>query len=364
MKVLMLSTDRTIFDPASQARKRMEEYAAMFGKLSVIVFSKKGYVANIGEKLSLYPTNSLSRLFYIRDAAKIGKKLGAADVVTAQDPFETGLAARRIARSIKAPLHIQVHTDFLAKGFTSEHWPLNLLRTWMAGSVLKSASRIRAVSRRIKEKIEKTYHPKAPVSVLPIYVDIEQFSHVPRSKHPRFKTMLLVVSRLEKEKRIDMALQALKKARAAGIDAGLVIVGSGREEKCLKRLAKRLGLADWVEWPGFVSDLSFFYGIADVLLYPGALYEGFGMAPIEALAAGVPVVARDVGVCREAGAEIAEGDSEADFSDAALRFLQKPLPAQAVPHDRAHLLLYAPYASKEEYLKKLTEDLALSTVPS
>ena len=87
--------------------------------------------------------------------------------------------------------------------------------------------------------------------------------------------------------------------------------------------------------------------MAAALLYPGAPYEGYGMAMVEALAAGVPVVANDVGIAREAGAEIARGD----FAQAVVASLRKG-PARAT-------LLYRPYASKEEYLKKFSQDLTL-----
>ncbi|MBI3573712.1 glycosyltransferase, partial [Candidatus Kaiserbacteria bacterium] len=298
----MLSTDRTIFEKGSPARMRMEEYAQTFGTLSVIVFSRGvGARPTVGAPLSIYPTGSASRFAYIRDAVKIGAHIQHADVVTAQDPFETGLAGVRIARRLKLPLHVQVHTDFMAPGFTFAHWPLNMIRRCIASLVLPKADRIRTVSARIKEKLEKRYHPKGGVSVLPIFVDTEKFAHVAKTSHPKFKTVLLVVSRLEKEKRIDRTVDALKKVRDAGIDAGLVIVGSGSEEKPLKRLVRKVGASEWVEFAGFQNNLIPYYASAQVLLYPGAPYEGYGMSIIEALAAGVPVLALDVGIARQAG---------------------------------------------------------------
>jgi glycosyltransferase involved in cell wall biosynthesis len=175
---------------------------------------------------------------------------------------------------------------------------------------------------------------------------------MPQSRHPRFKIALLVVSRLEREKRVDMAITALKKVRDRGIDCGLTIVGSGSEEKHLKRLAKRVGVSQWVEFAGFQNNLIPYYASADALLYPGAPYEGYGMTIVEALSAGVPVLANDVGVAREAGAEIAQGNSSADFGEALVSFLKKD--------SRKGVLLYHPYASNEEYLKRFSEDIAAS----
>jgi len=351
MNVLMISTDRTLFTLGSPARLRIEEYANVLGKLSVIVYTPKGFTRLIGEKLSLYPTNSFSRIAYVSDAVRIGTKLSAPDVVSAQDPFETGLAGITIARSFAAPLHVQVHTNFLARGFLSQHFPLNMVRRAIAWYVIRNAARIRTVSELIMKAIEEKYHPSASVSVLPIFTDLEKYQHIPRTHHPRYKTALLVVSRLEREKRIDVALQAFKKALDQGFDLGLIIVGTGTEERKLKHLAKGLGIEGRVEFVGYQNNLIPYYGMADLLLYPGASYEGFGLAVIEALSAGVPVLSRDVGISREAGAHIAEGD----FGDALVAWLRTG--------ERGGQLRYTPYANKAEYLRKFQEDLALSIVP-
>ncbi len=352
VNAIMLSTDRTILDADSPARARMEEYAAVLGKLSIIVFSRRApfYAPTVGVPLSIYPTNSFSRVSYLHDAERIGRTIGGADVVTAQDPFETGLAGLRIAQALGVPLHVQVHTNFLAPGFLAAHWPLNWVRTMIAGFVVRRAARIRTVSEKIKKALEKHY-PRlhAPISVLPIFVDLQKYRNIARTRHPKFKTALLIVSRLEPEKRVALAVRALKKARDAGFEAGLTIVGSGSEEGTLKREAGRLGISAWVEFAGFQNNLIPYYAVADVLLYPGAPYEGFGMAIIEALAAGVPVLAEDVGIARQAGAEIAEGD----FGEALMSLLKKE-PQRAT-------LLYQPYQSKEEYLRKFKEDLTISS---
>jgi glycosyltransferase involved in cell wall biosynthesis len=355
MHVIMLSSDRTVFEPGSPARKRMEEYARAFGKLSVIVFAKRSLSLSpeIGVALSLYPTGSFSRFSYMRDAVRIASGIRGAAVVSAQDPFESGIAGMRIARRLKIPLHVQVHTDFLVPEFARAHWPLNLLRLGMARRVLKRAARIRAVSTRIKEHIEARYRPAAPVSVLPIYTDVSLFSNIAPMRHPKFPIALLVVSRLEKEKRVDMALFALKMVRDEGITAGLDVVGSGSEEAALRRLARTLGIDAFVEFHGFQKDLTPYYAQADALLYPGAAYEGFGMAIVEALAAHVPVVAFDVGIAREAGAEIAAGETARDFGMAVAAFLKKP------PVSRADLVPYRPYASMDEYLARLKADLTI-----
>src|SRR3989344_3404783 len=66
MRVLMISTDRTVFESNSATRRRIQSYAQAVGKLEVIVFTlrRDNFSAIHSEHLSLYPTNSISRFFY------------------------------------------------------------------------------------------------------------------------------------------------------------------------------------------------------------------------------------------------------------------------------------------------------------
>ncbi|MBI1755217.1 hypothetical protein HYR65_02955, partial [Candidatus Azambacteria bacterium] len=117
MNVLMISTDRNIFKEGSEARARMARYGALADELYIIVLTRRRAgcaQTQIASNVRVYPTDSRSRWRYVFDAARIGKKLVAPTLVTAQDPFECGLAGWRVARHFKAPLQLQIHTDFLS----------------------------------------------------------------------------------------------------------------------------------------------------------------------------------------------------------------------------------------------------------
>jgi glycosyltransferase involved in cell wall biosynthesis len=268
----------------------------------------------------------------------------AADVISAQDPFETGLLAFFFALVFDKRLHMQVHTDFFASGFLSAGMR-HRLRRFVAPFILRRADRIRVVSESIKESIEKRIAPKAPTTVLPIFVDTTRLQNMRRTKHPQFKIALLAVSRLEKEKNIGLAIAALQFARGAGHDAGLTIVGSGSEEGRLKAQARSLGLERFVLFAG-EGDPAPHYASADALLVP-SFYEGYGMVIIEALSAGIPVIATDVGIAREAGAIVS---STKDFSKTLIRWIESG-PRQAT-------LVSYPYSSFEEYVQRYCDDLS------
>jgi glycosyltransferase involved in cell wall biosynthesis len=135
-----------------------------------------------------------------------------------------------------------------------------------------------ANSRFVAERVKKLYNRKA--EVLPPPIDLERFGNLPRQHEDWY----LVVSAFVPYKRVHHAIAA-----CASLRRPLKIAGCGPEGKKLAALAKGLG-AD-VEFLGFLSDqdLAREYSRARALLFPGI--EDFGMVPVEAMAAGCPVIA-------------------------------------------------------------------------
>src|SRR5579863_7885622 len=140
MRVLQISADRSargILHSGSAAFLRQEAYAKQLGNLNIIGFSRRsdGVQAIEAGALHIYPTNSSLSLRYGLDAIRIARTVQRPDVVSPQDPFETGLAAWWIARRLKIPLHIQIHTDFLSPEY-AKHSFINRIRVLIAGFVL------------------------------------------------------------------------------------------------------------------------------------------------------------------------------------------------------------------------------------
>ncbi len=117
MKLLLINTDRSVFTEESAARRRISLFrGGKIGAIDTITFSTKKHALEsqqLADGVHAYPTDSFLRLMYGFDAWRVAKKLSRPDVVSAQDPFETGLAALLIARYWKAPLVVEMHTDFL-----------------------------------------------------------------------------------------------------------------------------------------------------------------------------------------------------------------------------------------------------------
>lgn len=139
-----------------------------------------------------------------------------------------------------------------------------------------------------------------PTDHVPLGVDLEQFrpaTHPPTDGVP----LLVLCSRLSREKRPDLAVEALRVLHRGGFPARLVIAGSGPLTASLRWRARRLP----VELVGHLADRSSvadLLGAADVVLAPGPV-ETFGLAALEALACGTPVVSAST----SAVAELVEG---------------------------------------------------------
>jgi glycosyltransferase involved in cell wall biosynthesis len=119
-----------------------------------------------------------------------------------------------------------------------------------------------------------------------------------RSPAASARINLLAAGRLVPQKNFGLAVRGVAALRDPWVF--LTIVGDGPERDNLNRLARSMGLAGQVSFPGHVADLRPWLAHARLFLLP-SVFEGYPAVAIEALAAGVPVIATD---CSPAIAEI------------------------------------------------------------
>lgn len=111
--------------------------------------------------------------------------------------------------------------------------------------------------------------------------------------------VVMYVGRFVREKGIQLLLDAASVVLSRMPKAKFVIVGGGKRDH-FERFANWVGLKEKVLFTGFMANRALHqtYRIADVAVFP-SLYEPFGIVALEAMAAGVPVVASDAGGLRE-----------------------------------------------------------------
>lgn len=311
MNILSISSDRKMFEQGSAVRARLLEYGQLVKRLHVIVFAKEssGFEDEvIHPNIFLYPTNTKTRFGYIPRAimkARALKMRGVRiDVVTAQDPFELGLTAYLIAWILGAKLHLQIHTDFMSPYFAKESFA-NYARVMLAKFLLPRADAIRVVSLRIKNSLSSIQHARQmpSIEVLPIFVSTNTTAEVSsahdlKKKYPQFEKHILMASRLSFEKNINLAIEVMAEIVIKYPKTGLIIVGEGSEKEALMAKTRNYNLQDHIMFEDWQRDLFSYYKTAD-LFFLTSNYEGYGMAVVEALSAGCPVVMTDVGCAGE-----------------------------------------------------------------
>ncbi len=304
MNILIISTDRKLFEENSDVRNRLFNYGMLVDRIDVIVLNKENESFNktkISANVHLHPTNSKNKFSYIRDAKKIAFDLDRVDLVSAQDAYEIGFIAWRIAKKLKIKLELQIHTDLFNKYFV-KHSFLNRIRSFIARFLLSKADHIRVVSKRIKQSLPRNIQRKA-ISVIPIFTSVSLIqATVPsfslKEKYPQFKFIALTMSRLEDEKNISLIISAMKDIVKVFPKTGLIIVGSGSQRKNLRKLARRKGLEENIIFKSWTDDPISYYKTADLFL-SASNYEGYGLALVEAIVSRCPILTTKVGIVGE-----------------------------------------------------------------
>jgi glycosyltransferase involved in cell wall biosynthesis len=176
--------------------------------------------------------------------------------------------------------------------------------------------RIVAISDALRRfTVERVGVPAAKVETIHYGLDDlpEPWGENPPDGVPRDARVLLAVSRLTPQKGLDVAVRALPLLPQETV---LVVLGEGPERTELERLAQELGVERRVFLLGRVPDVAAWLRRAALLVHP-ARWEGFGIAVLEAMLAGLPVVASNVSsvpelvVDGETGLLVAAGDASA-----------------------------------------------------
>ena len=151
-------------------------------------------------------------------------------------------------------------------------------------------------SNYMKEHLKLHHFDESKIIINPLYANdnIKYKKNVNRSNNK----ILLYVGQLLTGKGIDILLDAMT---AIDKSYSLKIVGKGVQEEFLKQYSEKLNLQNRVEFVGYVQheELSFYYQNAYCLIVPSRIPETFNLSGVEALKAGLPVIAANEGAIKE-----------------------------------------------------------------
>jgi glycosyltransferase involved in cell wall biosynthesis len=201
------------------------------------------------------------------------------------------LAGAIAARLADVPLVYHVHSPTARDSTRRLH---NWVNARLERLLLRQASRLIAVSPSLRDlMIREGFSPDRVVYV----ANGVPGTQVVERKKPTGTWTLGMAALFRPRKGIEVLLAALAELRTAGHDVRLRAIGpfeTPEYHQEVLTLVERLGVGGAIDWTGFVGDIHTELRQVDLFVLPSLFGEGLPMVVLEALAAGLPVVASDV----------------------------------------------------------------------
>lgn len=221
----------------------------------------------------------------------------------------SGSVGRFLQHNWQVPHLVMYHTLGRAKNELCADESETLLRMEEEEVLAYTADRIIVAAKQEKERILGYYDlPADRIKVIPAGIDRTLFRIGDRKKAKRqlglgAKNIILFVGRIEPVKGLDLLLRAVARLPAED-NFLLLIVGGDEQSRALRdqlnKDAAELCIADKVVFKGIIGheQIPLYYNAADVTVMP-SFYESFGLAALESVACGTPIVAGPVGIIPE-----------------------------------------------------------------
>ncbi len=163
---------------------------------------------------------------------------------------------------------------------------------------INESDAITAVSDNLRAETFASFAIEKEIQVIPNFVDIDRFhqtdkGHFKKMLAPNDERILVHVSNFRKVKRVEDAIKVFAKVLKA-LPSKLLMIGDGPERQNAEELCRHLGIMHEVRFLGKQEQMDEILSIADLFLLPSQ-YESFGLAALEAMACGVPVISTDAG---------------------------------------------------------------------
>lgn len=229
----------------------------------------------------------------------------------------------------RRPFVVTIHdlTRFHFEGQRHRSWLHQRAYELVFRSAVRQARTVIAVSAFTKAELLRRF-PEAHGKTVVVYEGVEEQHFAPGERGEDvlrrlgvWTPYLLYVGLWMRHKNLPGLIAAFRRIRQAGYQGKLVVTGEGRPwDENVRGLARAAGVERDVHLPGSVTDpdLAVLYRRADCFLFP-SFVEGFGLAPLEALACGTPVVAARTGSLPEilgSAALYADPNDPRSFADA------------------------------------------------
>lgn len=272
------------------------------------------------------------------------------DVIHAHHPALLGQVAARKADHFGIPLVFTHHTRYSEYSHYAFALPQGLakqvIERWI-GDYMSQCQHVVVPSESIKQILLETYGVTEGISVVPTGIDVAHYQQAEagdiRQRHgwADDETVLISLGRLAKEKNWETLITAVSPLIHNQPHIRLVILGEGEERAGLEALADRLGVAERVNLLGTVpfDAVPNYLKAADLFCF-ASITETQGLVTLEAMAAGLPVVAVDATGTRDAVQDGVEGRLAPNESEALTAALNELLADEALRHKMAEAAVH------------------------
>ena len=163
---------------------------------------------------------------------------------------------------------------------------------------INQSDAITAVSHNLRKETFEIFHIEKEIEVIQNFVDVSRFNRKPIDAFrkviaPNGERILVHASNFRKVKRVQDVIHVFQKVNAS-IPSKLLLVGDGPERHMAEELARELHIEEEVRFVGKQQDMEEIFAVTDIFLLPSE-YESFGLAALEAMAAGAAVISSNAG---------------------------------------------------------------------
>jgi L-malate glycosyltransferase len=163
---------------------------------------------------------------------------------------------------------------------------------------INESDAITAVSQNLRDETYRNFKIEKEIKVIHNFVDVKRFRKKPidafrRVIAPHNEKVVLHASNFRKLKRVNDVVRIFAEINKK-VSSKLLFVGDGPERSGAESLARELGIYDETRFVGRQEQIEEILAISDLFILPSD-YESFGLAALEAMAAGVPVISSNAG---------------------------------------------------------------------
>ncbi len=225
-------------------------------------------------------------------------------------PFFQFLKMRSISKSQKALLHAHLPRAELLTRFSSAGNPFvvsrhnaepffpgapQFLSSFLSRLVTEKAKNVIAISYAVCDFLSSKHEVSDLKKITVVHYGYQPSPNVDRlntkvALEEKSRICIGTISRLTRQKDLPTLFSAFAQFLSLHPGTVLLLVGGGEEKNSLVKLAEELGIAQNIEWVGRTSQIQEYLSRMDVFVL-SSLYEGFGLVLLEAMDAGVPVIA-------------------------------------------------------------------------